>query len=76
VEQVGKYRQFQTIKLFFSFVDCFSFYFPEPTLGSAKNPDSGADLDLSLVSLHLKKKNKCSLKSFQLIDLTRSFSEE
>lgn len=29
----------------------FSLYFPEPTLGSAKNPDFGADLDLSLANL-------------------------
>jgi len=29
----------------------FSFYSPEPTFGSAKNPDFGADLDLSLIKL-------------------------
>jgi len=41
-----------------------------------KNEDSGADLDLSLAKSPPLYKNKCSLKDFELIYLTRLFSEE
>jgi hypothetical protein len=36
---------------FFMFFNFYGLKDPEPTLGSAKNPDSGADLNLSLVNL-------------------------